>query len=189
MAASLGSGNVSILNYGNKIVALVLSVVAVSLSTVLLPRFARLIAAGGWDALRSTIDGYAKLILIGSLPVVAVLSLWAEPMIGLLFERGAFGPQTSAAAGRVQVYLSLQIPFYVLAMLGARVLSALDCNRVVLRIAAVNLTVNVVGDYVLMQWFGVDGIAMSTSLVYFVATIVTWAAIRAKINEAALTGS
>ena len=46
MAASLGSGSVSVLNYGNKIVALVLGMVAVSLSTVLFPRFSRLIAEG-----------------------------------------------------------------------------------------------------------------------------------------------
>jgi putative peptidoglycan lipid II flippase len=183
MAASLGSGNVSILNYGNKIVALVLSVVAVSLSTVLFPRFSRQIAAGQWGELKRTIDGYAKAILIGSLPVVALLALLAGPMIGLLFERGAFTPQTTAAAARVQTYLALQIPFYILAMVGARVLSALDSNQIVLRIAALNLVLNVAGDYLLMQWFGVDGIAMATSLVYLAAAIVTWSAIRAKIAE------
>jgi len=37
MAATLAGGSVSILNYGNKIVALILGIVAVSLSTVLFP--------------------------------------------------------------------------------------------------------------------------------------------------------
>lgn len=46
MAASLGSGQVSILNYGGKVVAVVLGIVAASLSTVLFPRFTHLIAAG-----------------------------------------------------------------------------------------------------------------------------------------------
>jgi putative peptidoglycan lipid II flippase len=183
MAASLGSGNVSLLSYGGKIVALVLAVVAVSLSTVLLPRFARLIAAGGWDELHRTLGGYVKLILIGSLPVVAALALLAEPMIRLLFERGAFTPETTAAAARVQLYLSLQVPFYVLAVLGARVLSAMDGNQIVLRIAVLSLALNVAGDYVLMQWFGVDGIAMATSLVYLVAAMVTWIAVRSKMAE------
>ncbi len=188
MAASLASGNVSILNYGNKIVALVLSIVAVSLSTVLLPRFSRMIAAGGWDALRHTFNTYAKLILVGSIPVVTLLILLAEPMIALLFQRGAFTPETTEAVSRVQIYLSLQIPFYVIVMLGTRVLSALNGNRIVLCIGALNLLVNVVGNYVLMQWFGVDGIAMSTSLAYLLTVVVMLAAIRFKMAEAEAAG-
>lgn len=84
---------------------------------------------------------------------------------------------------RVQIYLSLQIPFYIIAMLGARVLSALDGNRIVLRIGALAFVANLVGNYVLMQWFGVDGIAMSTSLAYVAATAATLAAIRLKMSQ------
>jgi Na+-driven multidrug efflux pump len=43
---------------------------------------------------------------------------------------------------------------------------------------------NIVGDLVLMRWFGVAGIALSTSLVYLVAAVVTFAAIRLKMAEA-----
>jgi putative peptidoglycan lipid II flippase len=184
MAASLGSGNVSVLNYGGKLVALALSIVAVSLSTVLLPRFSRLIAAGRWDDLARIFRGYAWLVVVGSVPVIAILALAADPMIRLLFQRGAFTSETTGAVSRVQLYLALQIPFYVLAMLGSRLLSALDSNQTVLRVGALALVLNVVLDYVLMQWFGVDGIAMATSLVYAVAAVVTMAAIRTRLVEA-----
>ncbi len=184
MAASLGTGSVSVLNYGNKLVALTLSVVAVSLSTVLLPRFSRLTTAGRWDDLDRTIRAYAKLIVAGTVPIAVILALAAEPMIRLLFERGAFTPETTAAVGRVQAYLALQIPFYVLVMLGSRLLSALDGNQIVLRIGALCLVLNIVADYALMQWFGVDGIAMATSVVYAVAALATLAAIRTKLTEA-----
>lgn len=184
MAASLGSGNVSVLNYGNKIVALVLSMVALSLSTVLFPRFSRMISAGKWDELNRMIAGYTKLIFLASIPVVALLALTSEPLIRLLFERGAFTPATTAAVSRVQMYLALQIPFYVLGMLGARLLSALDGNQVMLRIGALNLIMNICGNYAFMHFFGVTGIAMSTSLVYVVATIATFVAIRIKMADA-----
>lgn len=185
MAASLGSGQVSILNYGGKIVAVVLSAVAVSLSTVLFPRFSRLIASGRPHELRRTIRLYARLIVLASIPGVALLALVSEPLVRLLFQRGAFTPDTTAAVTDVQLWLLPQIPFYVLAMLGARVLSALDGNPIVLRIGALNLLVNVVGNYVLMQWFGVTGIAMATSLMYVIATAATIVAVRLKLAEAA----
>jgi putative peptidoglycan lipid II flippase len=183
MAASLGSGQVSILNFGGKIVAVVLGVVAVSISTVLFPTFAHLIAAGRTRELTRTFGIYALGIFVGSIPAVAALALLTEPIVRLLFERGAFTPDTTIAVSWVQLWLLPQIPFYVLALLGARVLSALDGNAVVLRIAAINLVMNVIGNYVLMRWFGVAGIAMSTSLMYVVAMLVTLWAIRRKLAE------
>jgi putative peptidoglycan lipid II flippase len=184
MAARLGSGNVSVLNYGGKVVALALAIVAVSLSTVLLPRFSRLITGSRWRELARDVRVYGWLVIGGSLPIVALLALAAEPMVRLLFERGAFTPETTVAVSRVQCYLAMQIPFYVLAMLGSRVLSALDSNQTVLRVGALTLVLNVVLDYVLMQWFGVDGIAMATSLAYAVAAAVTLAAVRSRLLEA-----
>jgi putative peptidoglycan lipid II flippase len=188
MAASLGSGNVSILNYANKIVALVLSVVAVSLSTVLFPRFSRMIAAGQWGDLNRTIRGYARLILVASVPAVALLVVFSEPLVRLLFERGAFSPQTTSAVAKVQICLLFQLPFYVLAMLGSRLLSALDANRTVLRISAMNLALNVGGNYLFMHWYGVAGIALSTSLVYVVASMAIFVAIHFKLREVSAPG-
>jgi putative peptidoglycan lipid II flippase len=184
MAASLGSGQVSVLNYGGKIVTVVLSTVAVTLSTVLFPRFSRMIAAGRLDELRRTFGWYARLIVLASIPGVAVLTFLSEPLVRLIFERGAFTPQTTAAVSGVQLWLLPQIPFYVLAMLGARVLSALDGNHLVLAIGALNLLVNVSGNLVLMRWFGVNGIAMSTSLLYAIAAAATFWAIRLKLADA-----
>ena len=185
MAASLGSGNVSILSYSNKIVNLVLSMVAVSLSTVLFPQFSRMITAGQWVELKRTVRAYTKIILLASIPGVALLALLSEPLVHLLFERGAFTPATTRAVSHVQIYYTLQIPFYVLSMLGARLLSALDGNAIVLRIGALNLALNIAGNYVFMHWFGVAGIAISTSVMYLVACVVMSQAIRMKMSEVA----
>jgi putative peptidoglycan lipid II flippase len=183
MAASLGSGNVSVLTYGNKVVALALSIVALSLSRALFPRFARLVADGQWPQLRATLDRYALVVLVASIPCVVLLAVASEPIVRLLFERGAFTAEVTTAVSRVQVYLALQIPFFVLNMIGLRALSALGANAAVLRISALSLVVNIIGDYVLMQWLGVDGIALSTSLVYLLAAAVTWWATRARLHR------
>jgi putative peptidoglycan lipid II flippase len=183
MAASLGSGDVSVLNYGGKLISVVIAVVAVSMSTVLFPRFAHLIAAGRTAELSRTFTLYAGGIVLLSIPAIAVLALFNEPLVRLLFERGAFTPDATEAVSRVQMWLLLQIPFYVVVMLGARVLSALDANATLLRISALNVVVNVVGNYLLMRQFGVSGIAMATSLMYLIATVATLLAIRSRIRD------
>jgi putative peptidoglycan lipid II flippase len=181
MAASLGSGNVSVLSYGNKVVAFLLSLVAVSLSSALFPRFSRMITLGERAPLRRTLRTYSLAVLALSIPGVAAVAWFAEPMIRLLFERGAFTREDTIAAAVVQGYLAVQIPFYILVMIGFRLLSALDGYGIILRIGALNLVLNIAGNLALMPYLGVAGIALSTSLVYVVAAVVTFAAIRFKM--------
>jgi putative peptidoglycan lipid II flippase len=184
MAASLGSGNVSVWNFAGKLVALVLTVVAASLSNALFPRFAHLITAGRWQELRRLLARFSRGVLLGSVPVVACLSLSGESLVRIVFERGAFTAETTAAVSQVQLWLFPQIPFYILAMIGSRLLSALNANGVVFFLAALNVVLNVGGNYVLMQWFGLRGIAMSTSIVYLATAAATLVAIRWKLKEA-----
>ncbi len=184
LAASLSSGNVSVLTYGNKVIALVIAIVAVNLSTVLFPKFSRLIVARQWDALERTISTYGWGILAASVPAVALLAYFSEPIVRLLFQRGAFTAETTRAVADVQLCYLAQLPFAVLVMLGYRLLASLEGNRLVLAIGAVNLVLNVLGDLVLMHYFGVRGIAVATSAVYLLAAAMTYTAIRAKLAEA-----
>jgi len=89
-AARLGPGNVAMLSYSNKVLSALLGIAGVSLLTVTLPHFAELIAAGDWVAVRRTIRRYTWLIILGTLPLVAFLGFFSEPVVRLLFERGSF---------------------------------------------------------------------------------------------------
>jgi putative peptidoglycan lipid II flippase len=183
MAATLASGSVATLSYGNKMVSLLLGIVAASLSTVLFPRFSKLIAAGRWDELNHLLRTFGWLIFVLAIPGVVLLIAGSEPLVRLVFERGAFTPEDTVAAAEVQRWLAPQIPFYILVMVGSRLLSAFDAYQVTLRIGVLNLVLNVLGNYVFMSFFGVKGIAMSTSLVYVAATVATLVAIRFKLAE------
>ena len=136
MAASLASGQVSVLSYGGKVVAVAVTSVALSLATVLLPRFSHLIAAGRWQQFQRTFALYAGLVFTASIPCVVLLVVLSEPLVRLLFQRGAFTPETTEAVSRVQQWLLVQIPFHIVSLLGIRVLSAMGGNRMVLAIGA-----------------------------------------------------
>jgi putative peptidoglycan lipid II flippase len=60
---------------------------------------------------------------------------------------------------------------FVSSIFFVRVLSALRRNDVLLYIAIGGVLTNAVLDYVLMQWLGVAGIALATSLVYVAAAL------------------
>jgi putative peptidoglycan lipid II flippase len=98
-------------------------------------------------------------------------------LIRIVFQRGAFTAADTTVVGHVQAFLSLQIPFYILGQLGVRLISALKRNSVLMVIAGVNLTLNVIFNLILMRYAGVAGIALSTSLVYLVSCVLVYASI------------
>jgi putative peptidoglycan lipid II flippase len=102
---------------------------------------------------------------------------FSHPLIRILFQRGAFTAVDTKIVSRVQAFLSLQIPFYILGQLGVRLISALKRNSVLMVIAGVNLVVNVIFNLISMRYWGVAGIALSTSLVYLVSCTLVYASI------------
>jgi len=170
MAATLESGSVATLNYANKVVAMIIGIGAMAVGTAVLPHFSRLVGSKDWIGLRHTFRTYTWLILFTTVPITALLFLFSEPIIELLFERGAFTAEDTLQVAQVQVFYLLQLPFYMLGILGVRLISALAKNEILLKISFVNLVVNIIGNYLFMQYFGVAGIALSTAMVYLLST-------------------
>jgi len=70
--------------------------------------------------------------------------------------------------GQVQAMYLLQIPFYLLNLLGVRLLNALNKSRVIFVASGVSLISNIVLNLILMKIIGVAGIALSTSISYLI---------------------
>jgi putative peptidoglycan lipid II flippase len=166
MAAMLGSGSVAALNYANRIIAPVVILGATALSTAALPYFSQLAAGGDLAGCKHTLKRYSALTLLVTTPVTLFLIAFSRPITRLLFERGAFTSADTRLVSVVQMGYALQIPFYVCGMLFVRFLSSIKRNDVLMYGAAMNLLLDIILNLVLMRFWGVAGIALSTSLVY-----------------------
>ncbi|HTU25563.1 MAG TPA: lipid II flippase MurJ [Pirellulales bacterium] len=174
MATWTGQGSVTVLNYGNKLVAVLLGTISLGLGTAVYPHFSRLAALGDAALVRRTLRSLVAIVTALTIPLTLVLLLLSRPLAELLFWRGAVTADTIAAISRVQVCYLLQVPFYVAGILGVRTLLALGGAKTIGRIAAANLAVNVVADLVFLRWFGICGIALSTSVVYLFSTTLVY---------------
>ncbi len=180
MASQLGSGSVATLGYGHKLVALAISLPAMSLSRAVFPYFAQQVATHNWTAVRDTLAKFSWGVLLAMVPMTLVLLCFSYPLTSLVFERGAFRPENTDAVAWVQVMYALQIPFYTLSILYVRLVSSMRLNYLLTICTVISVVLNVVLNYVLMQRMGVAGIALSTSLVYLVACVfLGWVTTRA----------
>jgi len=169
MAAMLDSGSVSALAYGNKVTSLILGIGAVAVSRAVLPHFSRMVIAMDWDGLRHTLLTYSRWLLIVTIPVTLALIYFSEPVVAVLFQRGAFTEADTHLVGRVQAMLLLQVPLYMVGMLFVRLVSAFKANHLMLWGNVINLCLCVALTYVFMQWFGVVGVALATSVMYIMS--------------------
>jgi len=171
MAAVLGSGSVSTLNYANRVVGPLLEVGGLALGTAVLPHLSRMSAADDWRGVRHTLKTYTRLILLTTVPLTLILVYFSEPLVGLLFQRGAFTAEDTHLVAQVQAALLLQLPFYMLSTLLVQLVYSTHSNRALMVSAIISLLLDVLLNYALMQYFGVVGIALSTVFVY-IGTLV-----------------
>ncbi|MGK2857912.1 MAG: murein biosynthesis integral membrane protein MurJ, partial [Thermoanaerobaculia bacterium] len=187
MATMLGGGAVSALSYGNKLIGFVVGIAALAIGTAVLPSFSAMVARAQWGDLRRTLRVYSLLIVGVTIPLTVALAWLSEPIVRILFERGAFTPADTALVGDVQRCFVLQIPFYLLGTLGVRLLSAFEKNHVISSLAVVSVVLNAILNLVLSRYMGIAGIALSTSIVYAVSALLVLASLarllRARIQS------
>jgi len=176
MAAWLAPGSVAALSYGGKLVAFLVGLGSLSLSTAVLPHYSRMVAQGDFTGVRATYRLYLGATLAVTIPVALAGIALAEPVVRLLFERGAFTAADTATVARIQAHAMFQLPAMVAASLVVRLISALKANHLLMAAAVMNAVNNVVLDYLFMRWLGVAGIALSTTVVYWLSFLFCVAA-------------
>ncbi|MDB5037413.1 MAG: virulence factor family protein, partial [Bacteriovoracaceae bacterium] len=172
MAASLGSGSVSAIAYGSKITQLALSILVTGLSAYLLPYFSKLHSEGEFLRLKEEFLSFEKKIFLLSVLITSLI-IWVSPLVlRLLFERGSFAHSDTLSVSEFQILFALQIPFYMTGMMSVWIINARQDNHLLAWIGASSFFVNILGNYFLMKFMGIKGIALATSLVYLLSFLL-----------------
>jgi putative peptidoglycan lipid II flippase len=169
MATSLGSGSVSALNFSTKLLAFMIAIGSTTLSVTVLTHFSKMVSERNWSSIRETYRTYTLLILLVTVPIVFVFVLFSEPLIRLLYERGAFTPSDTILVSRLQSVFFLQLPFYLLTILTGRLLASLKMAYVFFWGAILSFSTNIILNYLFIQKIGITGIALSTSGVFVIS--------------------
>lgn len=168
MASFLAPGSVSSLGYGSKLVTVIVAITIGALGTAVLPYLSKMVSLSDWQGIRHTLKTYIRIILLGTLPVTALLILFSNLIVKIMFQHGAFTAEDTAVVAHIQIMYALQIPFHTLAILFVRLISAMRVNYILMLGTIISFFVNIVFDYLLMKLMGVSGIALSTTIVYAV---------------------
>ena len=143
--ASLQPGAVSYLYYSDRLYQLPLGIVGVAVGVVLLPELSRKLRAGDHAAAMDTQNRSLEFALLLTLPAAVALAFAADPIIRVLFERGAFKPEDTANTAAALGAIAFGLPSFVLLKVFQPAFFAREDTKTPMRYAWVNMTINVVG--------------------------------------------
>jgi putative peptidoglycan lipid II flippase len=140
---------------------------SVAVVTVLFPTLSRFAAVGNLPSFRATVDSGMRQIAFLLLPAAAVSAVLAQPIVRLLYERGAFTADNTVVVAQCLAAFSLGLMFNGWMLLLSRGFYSLQRNWVPTTIALGTVGLNAVLDAILYR-VGVWGIPLATSLVNIV---------------------
>jgi putative peptidoglycan lipid II flippase len=174
LASLLFPGAIAALNYAFLLFLLPASLCVVPLSTVLLTDLAGLYHQGDIAQVRRRTLSALRLVLLLTVPVTIAGVLLAEPLTRLVYEYGRFRTaDTLLTAQALRAYL-LGLPFYGGAHVLNRCFYATHDTMTPALVSVGALGLNVVGDVVLMRFFGHWGIALASTVVMLATTVTLY---------------
>jgi putative peptidoglycan lipid II flippase len=166
--ASFYDAAIAWLSYADRLYQLPLGVVGIAVGVVLLPDLSRRLAARDDDGARNALSRAAEVSLALTIPSAVALVVVPYPLISVLFERGAFDADDTAATALAVAVYGLGLPAFVLQKVLQPLYFAREDTRTPFRFALVSMVVNVVVAVSMAYLLGYIGAAIGT-------TVAAWA--------------
>ena len=164
LTSIVGAGGVSAIYYANRIVLFPMGIFGVALAAATLPAFARHVVADNKDELRRTIVFALENIFFVMLPTMIFLCLLSEPLIRVVFQRGAFDHASTLVTSSVLFFFSLGLMGYGGVKILASAFHAMQDTRTPVKVALLSLVINALLNVILMFPMKLSGIALASAV-------------------------
>ncbi|SMF74209.1 putative peptidoglycan lipid II flippase [Tistlia consotensis] len=172
MIATLQAGAVSWLYYADRLYQLPLGLIGIGIGVVLLPDLSRKLRGGQEVAAMYALNRALELGLFLTLPATVALIVAPEPIVSVLFERGAFTAADSQATALALAAYAFGLPSFVLVKILQPPFYAREDTVTPLRFALISVAANVVLALGLFWAIGFLGLAIAASAASWLNTLL-----------------
>lgn len=165
-AATLPRGAVNALFYGNRLVQLPMAIFATATAVAILPSLSQAAARTDWDEGRALLRHGFRQSFFLIVPALLGLLVLAEPIVRLLFQYNANGPQETEQMAAAVRYYGAGLLFFAWVRIGANAFYALHETRTPVIVASASMLLNIALNFALVGPLGFRGLALATTLAY-----------------------
>ena len=172
--ASFTEGAVAWLSYADRLYQLPLGVIGIAIGTVLLPDLSRRLRAGDDAGGRHSMSRAGEISLALTVPAAVALLVIPDPLITVLFQRGAFTSDDAARTALALMIYGLGLPAFVLQKVLQPVYYARENTRTPFYFAIVSMVVNAGLAIGLSPLIGYSAAALGTTLAGWAMAALLW---------------
>ncbi|MBF0191571.1 MAG: murein biosynthesis integral membrane protein MurJ [Magnetococcales bacterium] len=182
LASWLPEGSISYLYYADRLLEFPLGLIAIALGTAILPLLSAKAARGDEAGFKSNLETALRVVAFLTLPATVALMVVGEPMLALLFERGAFAPEATRLTAYALLAYGVGLPALATVKVTAPAFYAMKDTRTPVRIAIVCMVANMVMNLLLMFPLQHAGLALATSLAGFLNAALLLRALKKRMH-------
>jgi putative peptidoglycan lipid II flippase len=164
LASYLTEGSVSYLYYADRVLEFPMGIFAIAIATAVLPTLSEYAAKKDLQGLKDTLSFALRLVFFVTLPAMVGLIVLRQPILNVLFQRGAFNVHSAMMTAQALLYYSLGL----VAFAGVRIIVpafySLQDTQTPVKVAFIALLVNAGLGSILMIPLRHGGLALATSV-------------------------
>jgi len=161
---SSSQASLSWLYYANRLYELPLGVASIAIASVIVPRIAASLRSDDGSAFAATQSRAFEIALAFALPAAAGFGLLAAPIAAGLFERGAFGPNDTAAVAAALAAICAGLPGHVLEKVFGAISFGHGDTHTPMLAALCGLAAAIAGSILLFPHYGHVGVAAAIAM-------------------------
>lgn len=189
MASGLGTGSLSAMNYAFRLVSFVQGILVVPLMTVMFSRMSKRAAYKDKQGVVKLFRECSEVVCAIVLPVTIIAAVLSRGVIRFAFMRGEFNEQSlMLTSGVFAMYILGELFFGVRDLLN-RVFHSMQDTKTPMGVALFMVIVNIVLNLIFIRFWGLNGLALSTTVSGVVSCGLLLALLRKKAGQIGLKAS
>lgn len=186
LASMLLQGSVSYLYYADRLLQFPLGIFGIATATAVFPTLARQSVMQEYDAMRRTFGHAMRLVLFITIPAMVGLIVLREPIIALLFQRGAFDQHSMRLTASALLYYGMGLWAFSAVRVVLNLFYAMKDTRTPVKVAMVTITANLVLGIALMGPMKHNGLALALTLASILNLALLSLALRKRLGALGL---
>ncbi|MEM8541022.1 MAG: murein biosynthesis integral membrane protein MurJ [Pseudomonadota bacterium] len=170
--ASAQDGAIALLSFADRIYQLPLGIIGIAIGVVLLPELSRALRAGDATEAKNLQNRSIEFGLALTVPASVALAIIPGAIVAVLFERGAFTAETTAATAAALAAFAWGLPSFVLIKVFQPAYFAREDMRTPMWFSLASLIINAGLSITLFPIYGHVGIAIATSIAGWVTALL-----------------
>lgn len=182
LASGIAVGGISALNYANRLNGFVQGMFVASIATVMYPMISKMAAESNISGLKNSVAEAINLVNLLVIPATVGAMIFSEPVVKLLFGRGAFDLDAiSMTSSSLFFYSFGMLGFGLREILSRAFYSVQDTKTPVIN-ASIAVVINIILNIILSRFLGIGGLALATSISALICTGLLFISFRKKMG-------